>query len=170
MTSIDADAPRVDVLVIGSGPAGSTYARTIGDAVPTARILMVEVGPAVPGVRGDHTQNMSDDDRAAAQLLTQGPDSGVERAAALSDVADGIDPSLEFRHTILPGLFFADPRPAPAPGEVGLPAASMASGVGGWGSTGAPRAPARSSPNASRSCPPPRWTPPSTTPSGCWAP
>ncbi|MBN9754882.1 Glucose-methanol-choline (GMC) oxidoreductase:NAD binding site [Pseudonocardia sp. Ae406_Ps2] len=133
MTSIDADDPRVDVLVIGSGPAGSTYARTIGDAVPTARILMVEVGPAVPGARGDHTQNMSDDDRAAAQLLTQGPDTGVERAAALSDVADGIDPSLEFRHTILPGLFFADPRPSPAPGEVGLPAASMASGVGGMG-------------------------------------
>ncbi|WP_308819358.1 GMC oxidoreductase [Pseudonocardia alni] len=133
MTSIDADGSRVDVLVIGSGPAGSTYARTIGDAVPSARILMVEVGPAVPGARGDHTQNMSESDRAAAQLLTQGPDAGVERAAALSDVAAGIDPSLEFRHTILPGLFFADPRPAPAAGEVGLPAASMASGVGGMG-------------------------------------
>ncbi|MBN9633078.1 MAG: pyranose oxidase, partial [Actinobacteria bacterium] len=63
----------VDVLIVGSGPAGSTYARTIGDALPDARILMVEVGPAVPGVRGDHTQNMTDEDRLAVQLLTQGP-------------------------------------------------------------------------------------------------
>jgi choline dehydrogenase-like flavoprotein len=123
----------VDVLIIGSGPAGATYARTIGDAVPTARILMVEVGPHIPGTRGEHTQNMSDAARGAAQLLTQGPDAGVERAKALAGIAEGFDPSLEFRHTILPGLFFLDPRPKPAEGEVGLPAASMASGVGGMG-------------------------------------
>jgi choline dehydrogenase-like flavoprotein len=131
-----------DVLVIGSGPAGATYARTVGDARPDARILMVEVGPAIPGTRGNHTQNMTEADRVAAQLLTQGPDAGIERAAALADIAPGIDPSLEFRQTILPGLFFADPRPDLAGGEVGLPAASMASGVGGmgihWG-TGCPR-------------------------------
>ncbi|BDI22331.1 GMC oxidoreductase [Herbiconiux sp. L3-i23] len=124
---------QVDVLVIGSGPAGSTYARTIGEAVPDARILMVEVGPAVPGARGDHTQNMTDEDRAAVQLLTQGPDAGRERLAALADIAEGIDPSLEFRQTILPGLFFVDPFPRLGEGEVGLPAASMASGVGGMG-------------------------------------
>ncbi|HEY5785112.1 MAG TPA: GMC oxidoreductase [Microlunatus sp.] len=123
----------VDVLIVGSGPAGATYARTIGDAAPRATVLMVEVGPIVPGSRGDHTQNMTDEERAAAQLLTQGPDSGVVRAAALSDIAPGIDPSLEFRQTILPGLHFVDPRPALEPGEVGLPAASMASGVGGMG-------------------------------------
>jgi choline dehydrogenase-like flavoprotein len=125
--------PDVDFLIVGSGPAGSTYARTIGDAVPNARILMVEVGPEIPGVRGEHTQNMTDADRAAVQLLTQGPDAGIERAAALADIAEGIDPSLEFRQTILPGLFFVDPRPVLGEGEVGLPAASMASGVGGMG-------------------------------------
>lgn len=123
----------VDVLIIGSGPAGSTYARTIGDAVPESRILMVELGPQIPGVRGEHTQNMTDEERAAAQKLTQGPESGVERQAALADIAEGLDPSVEFRHTILPGLFFLDPKPELGPGEVGLPAASMASGVGGMG-------------------------------------
>jgi choline dehydrogenase-like flavoprotein len=123
----------VDVLIVGSGPAGATYARTIGDAAPHARILMVEVGPVIPGTRGDHTQNMTDEERAAAQLLTQGPDTGRVRADALSDIAAGIDPSMEFRQTILPGLFFVDPRPDLGPGEVGLPAASMASGVGGMG-------------------------------------
>lgn len=124
----------IDVLVIGSGPAGSTYARTIGDALPTARTLMVEVGPAVPGRRGDHTLNMTETDRITAQLLTQGPDAGIDRAAALAAIAPGgVDPSLEFRHTILPGLFFVDPRPKLPDGEVGLPAASMSSGVGGMG-------------------------------------
>jgi choline dehydrogenase-like flavoprotein len=127
------DTGHVDVLIVGSGPAGSMYARTIGDALPDTRILMVEVGPAVPGVRGDHTQNMSESDRLAVQLLTQGKDAGIERAAALSDIAPGIDPSLEFRQTILPGLFFVDPRPELRDGDVGLPAASMSSGVGGMG-------------------------------------
>lgn len=123
----------VDVVIVGSGPAGSMYARTIGESVPTARILMVEVGPVIPGTRGNHTQNMNDEERTAAQLLTQGPDAGIERAAALADIAPGIDPSLEFRQTILPGLFFVNPRPELGEGEVGLPAASMASGVGGMG-------------------------------------
>lgn len=123
----------IDVLIIGSGPAGSTYARTIGDARPNASILMVEVGPEVPGERGYHSMNMTDADRTIAQLLTQGPDAGIERAAALADIAPGIDPSLEFRQTILPGLFFVDPRPKLREGEVGLPAASMSSGVGGMG-------------------------------------
>jgi len=122
-----------DVLIVGSGPAGSTYARTIGDALPTARILMVEVGPAVRGQRGNHTFNMTESDRTAAQLLTQGPDTGIDRAAALADPASGVDPSLDLRQTILPGLFFLDPRPELADGEVGLPVASMASGVGGMG-------------------------------------
>lgn len=124
---------NVDVLIVGSGPAGSMYARTIGERLPHARILMVELGPRVPGIRGNHTQNMTDEERAAVQLLTQGPDAGVERAAALQDIAEGLDPSLEFRQTILPGLHFVDPRPALRDGEVGLPAASMSTGVGGMG-------------------------------------
>ncbi|WJL96939.1 GMC oxidoreductase [Microbacterium sp. ET2] len=127
------EVENVDVLIVGSGPAGATYARTICERVPRARVLMVEVGPVIPGTRGEHSQNMTDEERAAAQLLTQGPDAGVVRATALSDIASGIDPSMEFRQTVLPGLFFVDPRPDLAPGEVGLPAASMASGVGGMG-------------------------------------
>jgi choline dehydrogenase-like flavoprotein len=123
----------VDGLIVGSGPAGSMYARTIGEAVPDATILMVEVGPAIPGARGNHTQNMSEADRVFAQLLTQGPDAGSERSAAMSDIAPGLDPSLEFRQTILPGLFFVDARPELSDDDVGLPAASMASGVGGMG-------------------------------------
>ncbi|BDZ48857.1 pyranose oxidase [Frondihabitans sucicola] len=127
------DRTDVDVLIVGSGPAGSMYARTIGELVPHARILMVEAGPRVPGTRGDHTQNMSEQDREAAQLLTQGPDAGTQRDAALLDIAEGLDPSLEFRQTVLPGLHFVDSHPTLRSGEVGLPAASMSTGVGGMG-------------------------------------
>src|SRR5689334_12572699 len=123
----------VDVLIVGSGPAGSTYARTIGDAVPDARILMVEVGPHLPGPRGEHVQNLSLEDRQAVQLAMQGPEAGLERTKALEDIAQGVDPGVEFRQTVLPGLFFVDPRPQLGEGEVGLPAASMTSGVGGMG-------------------------------------
>ena len=56
-------SPDVDVLIVGSGPAGATYARTIGDAVPGARILMVEVGPRLPGPPGEHVHNLSPTDR-----------------------------------------------------------------------------------------------------------
>lgn len=123
----------VDVLIIGSGPVGSTWARTLGEAKPDLSMLMVEVGPEIPGARGDHTRNKTADDRHTAELLTQGPDRGIVRAEALDDIAPGMDPSLEFRLTILPGLFFLNPRPELGDGEVGLPAASMASGVGGMG-------------------------------------
>ncbi|WP_022909207.1 GMC oxidoreductase [Aestuariimicrobium kwangyangense] len=128
----------VDVLIIGSGPVGSTWARTLGEADPQLSILMVEVGPpthgeGIPGPRGNHTRNLDPHHRHAVELLTQGPDRGIVRADALDDIAPGLDPSLEFRLTILPGLFFLDPRPERADDEVGLPAASMASGVGGMG-------------------------------------
>lgn len=132
MPAIKSDE-QVDVLIIGSGPTGSTYARTIGDAVPSARILMVEVGPAIPGIRGEHTLNLPEEDRIAAQMLTQGPDAGSKRDFAMSDFGKGIDPSLEYRLNILPGLFALDPKPVLEEGEVGLPAATMSSGVGGMG-------------------------------------
>lgn len=119
----------VDVLIIGSGPVGATYARTIGDEWPGARILMVEVGPAVPGGRGTHTQNMSEADRTAAQPLSQGPDAGVARTMAIADIA----PGGELPPVIVPGLFPVDPDQTPAGGEIGLPGASMASCVGGMG-------------------------------------
>lgn len=119
---------RVDVLIIGSGPAGSTFARTIADARPEASILMVEVGPSVSRLRGAHTSKMDEDERVPAMLATQGPDVGRDRAEALA--ARGLDVQA-FERALPAGLFFVDPAPELADGEVGLPAASMSSGVGG---------------------------------------
>jgi choline dehydrogenase-like flavoprotein len=38
---------QVDVVIVGSGPAGSSYARLICDRRPDARVLLVEAGPVV---------------------------------------------------------------------------------------------------------------------------
>src|SRR6476469_1936374 len=93
----------VDVLIVGSGPAGSAYARAIGDALPDASILMVEVGPKLSELAGDHTNNMNADDRLACQLLSQGPDAGVKRAGfSAGNIALDRKDDTPF---IFPGLF-----------------------------------------------------------------
>src|SRR4051812_9919180 len=74
-----ADTESVDVLIIGSGPAGSAYARTIADARPEATIVMVEVGPKLSDAVGEHTSNMTEAERLSSQLASQGPDTGTQR-------------------------------------------------------------------------------------------
>jgi choline dehydrogenase-like flavoprotein len=114
----------VDVLIIGSGPAGSTYARTIAEARPDTTILMVDVGPKLSEAIGEHTTNMDEAERLACQLASQGPDAGVARPP-LGALTTG-------EPFIWPGLFLLGER-ARVHGEDGLPAASMSSGVGGMG-------------------------------------
>jgi choline dehydrogenase-like flavoprotein len=125
--------PRhVEVLIVGSGPAGSTYARTIGDAAPGASILVVEVGPSLGSTVGEHTMNLTAEERIACQLLTQGPDAGMSRStpALASLVAEGdAGPGGPF---VFPGLFLLG-EGSRVDDEFGLPAASMSSGVGGMG-------------------------------------
>lgn len=69
--------------------------------------------------------NMLDEDRGAAQRLTQGPDSGKTRQIAKTHLSSF--------PVALPGLFLIDSHPTSVEGELGLPRASMASGVGGMG-------------------------------------
>src|SRR4029077_13554182 len=126
------ETESVDVLIVGSGPAGSAYARTIADARPDATILMVEVGPKLSDAIGEHTANMAEAERLSCQLASQGPDAGVARpqldfSQALGQSALGPDNLF-----IWPGLFVVGER-ARVEGEDGLPAASMSSGVGGMG-------------------------------------
>src|SRR5580700_4322078 len=79
MTEAHSNPEHVDVLIVGSGPAGSTYARVVGDARPDVSILVVEAGPRLRGSLGEHTSNMSPDDRRISQRLAQGPDADVDR-------------------------------------------------------------------------------------------
>jgi choline dehydrogenase-like flavoprotein len=73
--------PDADVLIVGSGPVGSAFARAVHERAPTLRILMLEAGPQLTERPGMHVSNILDADaRARAQLLSEGPD--VEGAAA----------------------------------------------------------------------------------------
>lgn len=65
---------KTDILIIGSGPVGATYARMIAEQRPNANILMVEVGPKVSDKVGQHVKNIADPKAMEmAQILSQGP-------------------------------------------------------------------------------------------------
>lgn len=121
-----------DVVIIGSGPTGSAYARTIADQAPSARVLMVESGPIVADPPGFHFSNILDEAvRLKAQLDSQGPNRGKpyapvsdeERAAKLRG-----EPDLTMLRR--PGLFTVDSE---YEGKT-FPAGHAAANVGGMGS------------------------------------
>lgn len=124
----------LDVVIVGSGPVGAAYARTILDLRPETSILMIEAGPLITDPPGSHIKNIADDDaRDRALYLAQGPsrphDEPVtvpERALAAGDVA------AEDKYFRRAGLYLVDGERRTAPGD-GLPAASATSCVGGMG-------------------------------------
>jgi choline dehydrogenase-like flavoprotein len=115
----DMDTDDVDVVIVGSGPCGSAYARELHTLVPTVRLLLVEVGPQISDPAGSHVKNIADDTlRQRAQLASQGP--------SPSQVPVGRQPTPGRA-----GTFLVDGDPHPA-GD-GMPAAAMSANVGGMG-------------------------------------
>ena len=109
----------VDVVIVGSGPCGSAYARELHTLAPTARLLLVEVGPQISDPAGSHVKNIADDTRRQqAQLASQGP--------APSQVVVGRHPTPGRA-----GTFLVDGEPHAA--DDGMPAAAMSANVGGMG-------------------------------------
>jgi choline dehydrogenase-like flavoprotein len=112
--------PDLDVVVVGSGPVGSAFARALHERDPTLRILMLEAGPQLTARPGVHVKNIADAEaRARAQLLSEGP--GAEAAA--SAAADGAPEAGRAR----PGTAFVD-RDNPA-----FPDGALSTNVGGMG-------------------------------------
>ncbi|MFJ9180632.1 GMC oxidoreductase [Streptomyces sp. NPDC102360] len=67
-------SPAYDLVVVGSGPTGSTYVREVFEQHPGARILVVEAGPRISDPPGGHVKNIADDERRAqAQRASEGP-------------------------------------------------------------------------------------------------
>jgi pyranose oxidase len=65
---------NTDILIIGSGPIGATYARIIAEQRPNAKILMIDAGPKVSDKMGQHVKNITDPKAMEmAQILSQGP-------------------------------------------------------------------------------------------------
>lgn len=65
---------KTDILIIGSGPVGATYARLLSEQKPQAKILMIDAGPKVSDKIGQHVKNIADPKAMEeAQILSQGP-------------------------------------------------------------------------------------------------
>lgn len=127
-----------DVVIIGSGPTGSAYARVVRRNWPEARIVIVEAGPQILPQAGAHLDNVLDlDERATLEIQAQGGDRmprlSISKEEWEARRAGGFDASLLRRS----GLFIANESD---PGESFF-AGFSAANVGGMGtkwSTGTP--------------------------------
>lgn len=114
----------VDVAIVGSGPAGATYARILSEQAPAATIAMFEVGPTVSDPPGAHVKNIADPaERARAQELSAGPGAGAETVANPGAMKSG-------QRRGRPGTFLLE-KGYQVDGEDGMPVAAMSSNVGG---------------------------------------
>lgn len=115
-----------DVVVVGSGPVGSAFARTLAETAPGTRILMVEAGPVISDPPGLHVRNILDEDaRKLAQKASEGPrrtDMIVEPDRGADQPPQAVRPGTTL---LTDGMTTAD--------STGLPAATMSTNVGGMG-------------------------------------
>ena len=147
----------VDVVIVGSGPCGSAYARELHTLAPAARLLIVEVGPQISDPAGSHVKNIPDDTRRQqAQLASQGPARlpGVGRQATRHPAGPA------------PSWWTATPirRTATACRPRRCPPMSAA-----WAPTGRAPARVRAAASASISSPTRCWPAPLTGPKSCSA-
>lgn len=110
-----------DVLIVGSGPVGSAFARLIGESRTDARITMLELGPQVSTPAGTNVRNLPVESRDAARTRSQGP--------AGQPSGDAERP-IHIEGTIISpgGTYLATPGH-----QDGMPAAALSSCVGGMG-------------------------------------
>jgi choline dehydrogenase-like flavoprotein len=119
------DYPRgADVVIVGSGLIGATYARIIAEAAPDASIVMLEAGPRLTRRYGAHVRSIGDAAaQAEAKRRSQGPDSHLSADA----MASPDRPIAAGQYLARPGTFLA------GRGAGDMPAAALSSCVGGMG-------------------------------------
>ncbi|MEU4560721.1 GMC oxidoreductase [Actinoplanes sp. NPDC023936] len=114
---------EVDVAIVGSGPAGATYARVLSEHAPHLRVAVFEAGPLISDPPGTHVRNIRDAEaRAEAQRRCEGP---RPSRPASTDTMD--DYARSANRLQRPGTFLLDS------GWEEFPAAAMSTNVGGMG-------------------------------------
>lgn len=108
-----------DVVIVGSGPVGSTMARTLADEAPDLRVLLVEAGPLVTDPPGRHVKTLADP-------------AAIDRAQTQSQAGWPTVAPSPGRIVARPGTYLLGDGSV-APDGSGLPAAAMSKNVGGMG-------------------------------------
>ncbi|MFG3289200.1 GMC oxidoreductase [Streptomyces sp. NPDC048179] len=117
-----------DVLIIGSGPIGSTFARVITEESPDLSILLVDAGPQLTSVPGVHVKNIAAvEQRRWAQARSQSARVDETDIARIID-SEGRPPTAD---TARPGTAYVDPGAAAAMSPTAMHAAAMSTCVGG---------------------------------------
>lgn len=112
---------ETELLIIGSGPVGSAFARLVADARPATSITMVELGPQVTNPPGANVRNLTIAARDLARERSQGRHG--------SPAGDSTRPvHIEGTVTSPGGTYLASPGH-----QDSMPAAALSSCVGGMG-------------------------------------
>lgn len=125
----------IDVLIIGSGPVGATFARIISEQKPEAKILMVDLGPRLTDRAGQHVKNIADaEEQMQAQIKSQGPKQTPYPNISVPQRAQAVQKG-ELTADMLAraGTHLVTDSPEDLKKNQ-MPAASMSSNIGGMGS------------------------------------
>jgi pyranose oxidase len=117
-------------VVVGSGPVGSAYARTLLESDPSVRVVMFEAGPQLTATPGESVRNIADPtEKERARERSQGPLSGSYRESL------GIPEAfvVEGMFTARQGTYLLDFGADGAAHAETFPAAAAATNVGGQG-------------------------------------
>ncbi|MCH6230943.1 GMC oxidoreductase [Microbacterium sp. CFH 31415] len=118
------------VVIVGSGPIGSAYARIILESHPSATVTMFEAGPQLTAIPGESVRNIEDPvAKERAREMSQGPQAGALRESLgipAGVVVEGMFTARQGTHL----LDFGGEGSAHAPT---FPAAAAATNVGGQG-------------------------------------